>query len=371
MVGLLRFNPSNLCSFTMPQANSYALGEVKHKRHLGFVLYGCGKTVEQSTTYPSSNSGDYLELTGQQSEIRYFLAFSSLFQIVFAFLATSMLLNRWLPQVTVTPSNLPTQVYSQYWAFCTAASICWAMFVSVDFYSTIKTFHNHYILISTFIALVLLAALIEVPVAVYFAKKYTIAVPAVYLFPAKVFCCGKKKISALLVRMVFLLMTLMAIQLAFLHCKYVLLAFGAAPFNILSGVAMLLFVFFATVHILAILFALPSLCRQPVAMGMVSRGEKCHAIIQGVSLVIFLIAIFCFSIVVAKSGRLINIGMNQEGFLLALNKVVLPLALGIISMLLRRFSNMWWETLASRRLSASYNEPLDEPMNSKPDYNAI
>ena len=354
------------------QANSYALGEVEHKKHLGFVLYGCGKTVEQSAIYLSSNSGDQHKFRKKLvDKIRCFAAFCSLFQIVFTFLATSMLLNRWLPQVAVTPSNLPTQVYSQFWAFCTAASMCLAMFASIDFYSTINTFNYHKFLGSIFNVLILLSALIEVPVAVYFAKKYTIAVPGVYLFPAKVFCCRKKKISALVVRMVFLLMTLMAIQLAVLHCTFGLLAFVAAPFNVALSIAMLIFVFFAAVHILAILFALPSLCRQPVAMGMVSRGEKCHAIIQGASLVILLIATFCFSFVVAMSGRFINISMKQESFLLALSKVVLPLTLGIISMLLRRFSNMWWETVASRSLSTIPNMLLDEHMNSKAHYNAI
>ena len=352
------------------QANSYALGEVEHKRHLGFVLYGCGNTVEESYMYPSSSS-DYYELHGQAIEIRCFLAFSSLFQIVFTFLATSMLLNRWLPQVAVTPSNLPIQVYSQFWAFCTAASMCWVTIIAVDSHSIIATLQYHRLLFGDILALVLITAVIEVPMAAYLTKKYAIAVPGVYLVPAKVVCCGKKKISAFVVRMVFLLMTLMAIQLAFLHCTFLLLAFAAAPFNIGSTIATLLFVFFATVHILAVLFALPSLCRQPVAMGMVSRGEKCHVTVQAMSLVILLIAIFCFSIVVARSGRLINIDMNQEGFLLALSKVVLPLTLGIISMLLRKFSNMWWETLASRRLSAISNEFVDEPMNSRANYNAI
>ena len=60
-------------------------------------------------------------------------------------------------------------------------------------------------------------------------------------------------------------------------------------------------------------------CRQTV--GTVNRGEKCQTIIQGVSLVILLIAIFCFSIVVADFGRLNNIETDQEGFLPALSKV--------------------------------------------------
>ena len=299
--------------------------------------------------------------------------FSSLFQVVFVFLATSMLLNKWLPQVAGIPSNLPSQVYSQFWAFCTAASIILAIFGSVDLYSIINIiFPHHPFVASVSIALVLLVELLEAPVAVYFAKRYTVAVPGIYLIPAKVFCCcGNEKISALVVRAVFLLMTLMAIQLAFFHFTFMLLAFGAAPFNIGSSVAMLFFIVFATVHILAILFTLPSLCRQSVAMGAVNRGEKCQAIIQAVSLVSLLITIFCISIVVAMSIRTINVGMDQEGFLLLLSKVVLPLALGLASMALRRFSNMWWEALASRGLSAMPNESVDESMNSTAGYNAI
>ena len=354
------------------QAHSYALGEIEHKEHLGFVLYGCGKTAEQSIIYPSSSSGDHHKFQRRLSKIRYALTFSTLFQIVFIFLATSMLLNKWLPQVAGMPSNLPSQVYSQFWAFCTAASILLAIFASVDLYSTITIIFPHHPFVAIVsIALVLLVELLEAPVALYFAKKYTVAVPGIYLIPAKVFCCCGNEISALVVRAVFLLMTLMAIQLAFFHFTFMLLAFGAAPFNVGSSVAMLFFIVFATVHILAILFTLPSLCRQPVAMGAVNRGEKCHAIIQAVSLVSLLITIFCISIVVAMSIHISNVGMDQEGFLLLLSKVVLPLALGLASMALRRFSNMWWEALASRGLSAMSNESVDESMNSTAGYNAI
>ena len=309
-------------------------------------------------------------LTRQLYAIRTAIFFITLFQIVFTFLATSMLLNKWLPKVAVTPSNFPTQAYSQFWAICTAASIIWATFTSVDLYSAITTLHQHSTITSICIGLALLAALIEAPVAVYFAKRYTVAVPCVYLVPAKVLCCGKVKIGALVVRAVFLFMTLMAIQLTFCHCTYVFLALGVAPFNIISGVAMLAFFVFATVHVLAILFALPSLCRQPVATGTISRGEKCHAMIQAVSLGILLIALFCFSFVVVTSGHFINVAMGQEGFL-PLSKVVFPLAFGLASMLLRRFSNMWWEALASRRLSAFTTESLYETLNLKVKYGAI
>ncbi len=347
------------------QANSYALGEVRHKRHLGFVHHACGRSVEDSIVQQP------YRLRRQLDVIRAAIFFISLFQIVFTFLATSMLLNKWLPKVAETPYNFPTQVYSQFWAICTAASMIWATFISVDLYSAITTLYQHPTNTSISIGLVLLSALIEVPVAVYFAKRYTVAVPGVYLVPAKVLCCGKEKISALVVRAVFLLMTLMAIQITICHGTFLLLALGAVPFNIISAVAMLIFSVFATVHVLAILFALPSLCRQPVAMGTISRGEKCHAMIQAVSLGIFLIALFCFSFVVVTFGRFINVGTGQEGFFLPLIKVVIPLAFGLASMLLRRFSNMWWEAMASRRLSASTNESADEPMNPKVHYGAI
>ena len=319
--------------------------------------------------YPSSNSEHY-KLERRRFRIRSFLAFSFLFQIVFVFLATIMLLNRWLPQVAVTSPNQPTENYSTFWAICTAASIIWALFASGDFYSIRISFQYHPYLIGIFIAQLIVATLVEFPVAVYFARKYTIAVPGVYLVPAKVICCGKKKISALLVRTVFLLTSLTVIQFTFFHCTFLLLALGAAPFNITSSIAMVLFFCFATVHILAILFTLPSLCRQTIAMGAANRGEKCQAIIQGVALVILLVAIFCFSVVVASCGHLINIGTDQS-FLPALSKVTLSLVLGLASYFLRRLSNMWWETLSRRTQSVFPNESVDEAMSSKSDYDAI
>ena len=320
--------------------------------------------------YPSSNN-DHFELERRLSGIRYILAFSSVFQIVFTFLATSMLLNRWLPQVAVTSPNLPTEDYSKAWAYCTAASVILAMFAAVDLYSIVSDFQYHPLLSGFVISVGLLAALIEFPAAVYFARKYTIAVPGVYLVPAKVICCGKKKISALLVRTAFLLTSLTAIQLAFFHCTYLILAFGVDPFNIGSSIAMLLFCLCATVHIVTILVTLPSLCRPTVEMEAVSKEEKWNIIFQGVSLIILLIAIFCFSVVVASSGQLINIGKDQESFLLDLSQVVLPIALGLTSVLLKRFSDMWFETLSICRLPAFPNNTVDEPANSTSLYGAI
>ena len=320
--------------------------------------------------YPSSINGRHSKLEKQLSRTKLLLAFSAFFEIVFTFLATSILLNKWLPQVAVTSSNLPTEDYSKFWAICTAASLTWALFISLYIHYGVIIFQYHPFPFGTIIAQLIIAALIELPVAVYFARKYTIAVPGVYLVPAKVICCGKKKISALLVRTVFLLTSLTVIQFTFFHCTFLLLALGAAPFNITSSIAMVLFFCFATVHILAILFTLPSLCRQTIAMGAANRGEKCQAIIQGVALVILLVAIFCFSVVVASCGHLINIGTDQS-FLPALSKVTLSLVLGLASYFLRRLSNMWWETLSRRTQSAFPNESVDEAMKSKVAYEAI
>ena len=186
---------------------------------------------------------------------------------------------------------------------CSLHALGHLFYISIDLYSSIATF--------SVTPLLLLWPLLQSYICgtdwsssgSILCQGHTIAVPSVYLVLTKVLCCGKKKVSALVVCAVFLLMTLMVIQLAFFHCTFL----GAAPFNIVSAVAMLTFVVFATVHILAVLFALPSLCRQPVAIWMISRGEKCHAIIQTVSLVILIIALFCLSRVVATSIRLTNV----------------------------------------------------------------
>ena len=270
-----------------------------------------------------------------------------------------MLLHNWLPKVTKKSQHKPSKTCGTFWAITTTLSVFWVILVAVDMYSFITTVHYHPHLTTIPLAMFSFSTMIQTPVALYFGRKYPFNVPCIYLAPARLVCCGNRRFAGSLVCTVFLHMSLIAVQLVCIHGTYFILAFGAVPFVITTNIAMATFCFFCMVHILAILFTLPSLWPQ---LGACSR-EQCQATLKGVTLVVLLIAMFFFTLVVASAGYIINLGTDQGSFLLAVNKVVLPLGLCLTGVILKRFTAIWWQAMLTKQ---------DEEVNQlKIGYNAI
>ena len=340
--------------FSTMQVNNYALGGVQEKKKLGFVLLCCGKKAEKCNLYPSSSHGDKLELQRKTSGLRYAFTCSTLFQIIFVCLGTSMLLQSWLPKVARKSQHTPSEAYSTFWAIATTASMIFILLMAMDLYSFATTVTYHPQLSITALVVFIFSAIIQMPIAIHFGRKYNIAVPCIFLAPARMPCCGNKRLAAVLVRAVFLQMSLAAVQTVSTHGTYILLAFTAAPFVICTNVAMAIFCFFCMVQILAIFFTLPSLWPQ---LGACSR-EKSWGVLQGVSIIILLIAMFLYTLVVSTAGYIINIGTDQGSFLFALHKVVLPLGLGLTGVLLKRLNTMWWQMMLTKRNEEEINQHM-------------
>ena len=343
------------CIFTITmQVNNYALGGVQQKRHLGFVLKCCGEKAENCKLYPSSSHGDKLAWKTRISGLRYAFTFSALLQIIFLCLGTSMLLQSWLPRVTRKSQHTPSEAYSTFWAFTTTASMFWVLSTAVDSYSFATTVKYHPYLSITALVVFTFSASIQIPIAIHFGRKYIIAVPCIYLAPARLACCGNKQLAAVLVRAVFLQMSFAAVQIVSTHGTYILLAFTAAPFVICTNVAIAIFCFFCVAQILSILFTLPSLWPQ---LGACSK-EKTRGVLQGVSIIILLVAMSLYMLVVSTAGYIINIGTDQGSFLFALNKVVLPIGLGLTGVLLKRLNTMWWQMMLTKRNEEEINQHM-------------
>ena len=335
------------------QVNNYALGGVNQKKNLGFVLHCCGQKVENCNLYPSLSSG-HTSWKKKISILRYAFTFSALLQIIFICLGTSMLLQNWMPRLTRNTQHRPSKAYGTFWAITTAASMLLVVSMGVDLYSFAQTVTYHPQLSSTALILLIFAITIQMPVALYFGRKYTIAVPCIYLAPARLVCCGSKRPAAALVRTLFLHMSLTAVQSMSIHGTHLLLAFGAAPFVIFASVVMAVFCFFCVVQILAILFTLPGPWPQ---LGVNSRA-KSQMILQGVSIITLFIAMFLYTLVVATAGYIINIGTEQGNFLFAFNKVALPFGLCLACVILKKLSTMWWNKMLANQKEEEVNQHL-------------
>ena len=336
------------------QVNAYALGEVYQKKNLGFVLHCCGEKAENCDLYPPSSHGDKFAWREKISGLRYAYTFSILLQIILVCLGTCMLLQIWMPTVMRKSQHRPSQTYGTFWAVTTTASLLFLLCTAADLYlfSITVAYHPH--VSSIALVVIIFYTMIQMPIALYFGRKYTIAVPCIYLAPARLACCGRRRLAAALVRIVFLQMSLTAMQSVSSHATNLILAFGAAPFIISANIVMAVFCFFCVVQILAILFTLPGLWPQ---LGANSR-EKSWVVLQGVSIVILLIAMFLYTLVVAAAGYIINISTEQGSFLFALNKVALPLGLCLTSVVVKKLSTMWWQKMLAKQNEEEVNQHL-------------
>ena len=174
--------------------------------------------------------------------------------------------------------------------------------------------------------------LLELPVAVYFARKYRFDIPCVYLAPVKLLCCGSKWVS------------LTVVQMACVNGTPIVIAVAAAPFTVLSNALVILFTAFCLVHLFAVIFTLPLLQGRNVNQ---SSRVKCGiTILQVIAFLFFLATLICYVAAGAGFGYVINIPSDQ-GAILDLGKAILPAALGITGFGLRKLSNMWWSNNAT------------------------
>ena len=334
-----------LCLPTFMQINDYARGRTLCDRnHLGYVQRGCGRTVEKTDMRPIFDSEETIV------QIKYFyinlVTGGLLFQAILICLGTALLLQRWLPAITRQSLHC-NKMHSMLWAAVTTAIIAWIIIMSVNTQSILTVYKQGHPIISTSSAvLVYIPIILELPVAVYFARKYSLAIPCVYLAPVKLLCCGHKSRAALLVRVMSLWLSLAVIQVACVNGTFIVIAIAAAPFSVISNVLVILFTAFCLFHLLAVIFNLPHLQRRKSNINK-PRGVKFGiALLQGIAFFFFPVTLVCYVMAGAGFSYIINT-QRDRGAILELGKVILPAALGITGFGLRMLSNMWWSTIVA------------------------
>ena len=268
-----------------------------------------------------------------------------LFQAILICLGMALLLQRWLPVITRQSLHC-YKMHSMLWAAVTTAIIAWVIIMSVNTYTILSVYQQgHYVITTSSVVLAYIPTFLEVPVAVYFARKYSFAIPCVYLAPVKLLCCGHKSRAALLVRVMSLWLSLAAIQLACVKLTFNVIAIAAAPFPVISNVMVILFTAFCLFHLLAVIFNLPHLQRRKSNVNKTSGG-KFGIALQAIAFLFFLVTLVCYVMAGAGLSYIINT-QSDQWMVLELGKIILPAALGITGFGLRMLSNMWWSNIVA------------------------
>ena len=327
------------------QIIDYAQGtKVLDKKHLGYVQRGCGTTVEETRMVPILDSNE------RTTEIKYIysniLAGAILFQAILICMGTALLLQRWMPGIA-DQSLQRSKTYSMLWAVVTTATIFCTVIVVVNTFSIVTMCNQkHWKVAAVSTLLAYIPTILEFPVAVYFTKKYNFAIPCVYLAPVKLLCCAKKSKASLLVRVMSLWAALAVIQMACVHGTFIAIAIAAAPFPVISNVLVILFTAFCLVHLFAVIFSLSHVQRQKSSINKASGMKFGITLLHGFTFLFLFVTLVCYVLAGAGFSYIINIQSDQEA-IVVLGKAILPAALGITGLALRRLSNMWWSNNAA------------------------
>ena len=312
---------------------------MKHTKYLGYVLRGCGTKAEETKMKANKDSKE-----GNRIQVIFtnLLASGIFFLTILICLGTALLLQHWMPLIA-EHSLQCSKTYSMLWAVVTTATVFWAAIIAADIHSMVTVYKYNKFTSAILAVLVCFPAFLELSVAVYFARKYSFAIPFVYLAPAKLACCGTQSNASLLLRVMSLWVFLAAVQLACMHGVMIVVATAAAPFPVISNVLVIIFTLFCLVHLCAIIFTLPHVLRQkPNQTSGMGLGST---VLHGISFVLLLATLICFALVGAGLGYIINISSGQET-LFNLDKVVVPATLCATGFALRKLSNIWWSTYA-------------------------
>ena len=287
------------------------------------------------------------------------------FQIILVCLATALLLQHWMPAIA-DRSLQCSKTYSIFWAVVTTAIIFEIAIITVVTISVTIVYKYNKLTSGVYAALAYFPAILEFPVAVYFARKHSFAIPSAYLTPVKLFHCGKESQASLLLRVMSLWVILAAIQLAFAHGILILVATVAAPFHVISNVLVIVFILFCLIHVFAIIYTLP---RMPRGKSNNTNGmELGSTVLHGIFFVLLLVTLVCFALVGTGLGYIINISSSQDT-IFNLDKAILPALLFVTGFALRKLSNVWWSTYTTA--SKEGEEVITGPIVHEKGYEAI
>ena len=228
------------------------------------------------------------------------------------------------------------------------------------YYSKIK--NSFSIVTAHLIVVVVLSPLVlELPVAIYLARKATVAVPCIFRYPATVLCCGRKGRAEHLVTTLALWVLLTALQLVLIHGMMFVLTISADPFGIATSAMLLVLAFSCLTNIFSLLFIIFAHLFTPPR----HRTASSSMVLRAVVVLPMLLAIMCFGVIVTSLGSVINMDAKQNNPLSFINSIAIPILLGVISIFLKRFISAWLKWAPRERedgTNTSHTQEVDEQL---------
>ena len=229
-----------------------------------------------------------------------------------------------------------------------------------QYYSKVK--NSFTIVTAHLIVVVVLSPLVlELPVAIYLARKATVAVPCIFRYPATVLCCGRKGRAERLVTTLALWVLLTALQLVLFHGMMFVLTLTADPLGIATSMMLLVLAFSCLTNIFSLLFTIFAHLFTPPHQ----RRDSSSVVFRAVVVLPILLAIMCYGVIVTAVESVINMDAKQNHPLSFIGSIAIPILLGVISIFLKRFTSAWLKWAPKERedgTDTAHTQGVDEEL---------
>ena len=173
-----------------------------------------------------------------------------------------------------------------------------------------------------------------VPIAVYFTFKHTpLAIPNIFLLPAKFLCCCNKQRGEHLASVIMLALTIITIHNCIAQGVTVMMVMFAEPFAIIVNTLAIILILFCLINILAILFTISAYVFTP---RHIRPRVNSSTILSAVVLISILITVACLGMALALSGAVVTGELRPNTLRNILTSVALPLFLAVLTIALRK-----------------------------------
>ena len=230
--------------------------------------------------------------------------------------------------------------YGLYWGLSATATVYVIYVAYMDFQTLYIGIHGiPYRLWPFLCATLVLGILSSLMTAMYLAYKYKpVTIPLLVWAPFMMLCFCQKRYSKCATFTVNLWINIMFVQGFVGHGLVSLLAMLMAPFAILCDVTVVILSLFCLTNIFAILFTISAYISTPRHLR--PQGSS-TAILHAAYLIPLLVAVMCFSSVVAAGGYWINEETKQASYISSFATFAIPLFIAVITIGLKYFVQYW------------------------------
>ena len=309
---------------------------MEYKTNLGYVKRGCGALMSHTRFSPVGKA------TQAAIAICIIMMIGFFFQVLFVWIVTAIFLKMTFKDYAQKTFTYSYDMYGMFWGTSTTAVLIFGVVNGIYVSTMIAYFAKHTVTnwqIQSFPVTIgtVITLLLELPVAIYTARKATVAVPCIFKYPGRLLCCGRRRPAECLVTTIVLWIDLVALQLILFHGVLTVLVIPAAPFAVVTNVMLIVLAFTCLTNIFSLLYTIFAHLCTPSNQ----RVHSSFMVLRVVVVLPLLLMIMCHGVVIASMGLVTNVDAKRNNALSFISSIATPVLLGVLSIFLKRFISAW------------------------------